>query len=61
VARSQENGIVILLRFKGYEVSRVMETAGSIFVEVKAEQDYSFYHYSGLRRLCRYGLDNTLL
>ncbi len=61
MVKNQENNIVILLEFKGYEVSRLMETAGSFFVEVKAEQDYPFYHYDGLKKLCRYGLGNTLL
>lgn len=61
MVKNQENNIVILLEFKGYEVSRLMETAGSVFVEVKAEQDYPFCHDGGLKKLCRYGLGNTLL
>lgn len=55
MARSQENGITILLGLKGYEVGKVMESEGSTLVEVRTEQEHPFRPYGSQKKLYRHG------
>ncbi len=56
MAKSQENGITILLRLKGYKVGKVSEGTEGIVVEVKANASGIRCPHCDSMRLYRHGL-----
>ena len=56
MAKSQEDGITILLGLKGYEVGKVSEDAEEIMVEVKAKPGGISCPCCSSTKLYRHGL-----